>query len=293
MIAGLHGIFPALVTPLTEEEFVNPAALAGLLEHVYQNGADGVYLCGSTGEGMALPGSERRKVAEVAVECSPKGKSVIVHVGARSQREAIELAKHAGALGVAAISSLPPAGAAYQEIINYYRDLAAASDVPVLAYYFPAATGAAWTYGQLEEICGIPGVSGLKFTDFDLYTMSLLARSGHTVFNGRDEVLCAGLLMGAAGGIGSIYNIVPQWFVRVAELARIGDWKQARRVQDQINDLIRVLLRYPLVPAIKRVLSWRGIECGEAVKPRRPLTETEERELRSAFDRMEVAATFP
>ena len=97
--------------------------------------------------------------------------------------------------------------------------------------------------------------------------------------------------MGAAGGIGSIYNIVPQWFVKVAELARVGNWKEARRVQDRINDLIRVLLRYPLVPAIKRVLSWSGVECGEAVKPRRSLSDAEERELRSRLDRMELAAT--
>jgi N-acetylneuraminate lyase len=290
MRIALKGILPALVTPLAANETVDTAAVGRLVDYVYRGGAHGVYLCGSTGEGMALPPAERRKMVEAAVEASPPAKLVVVHVGARSQREATELARHASRLGIAAISSLPPAGVGYSEMLAYYRALAAVSDVPVLAYYFPAFTGTTLSPGQLEEICGIPGVAGVKFTDFDLYMMSLLARGGHTIFNGRDEVLCAGLLMGAAGGIGSIYNVAPHWFVRLFEAACAGDWAKARQIQDRVNELVRVLLQYPLVPAIKCVLSWRGLECGEAVKPQRRLTELEERQLREALDRLEVLA---
>lgn len=60
----------------------------------------------------------------------------------------------------------------------------------------------------------------------------------------------------------------------------------------RINDLIGVLLRFPLIPAIKRVLSWGGIECGEAVKPRRALTAAEEYELRAGLDQLELPAAF-
>lgn len=285
---SLDGILPALVTPLDDSEAVNAPALEALLARVYEAGAHGVYVCGSTGEGMSLPASERRRVAETAVRCSA-GKTVIVHVGAPSQAEAVDLARHASRLGASAVSSLPPIGVSYPEIAEYYRALAAAVDVPVLTYYFPASGGANLTPGQLLDICRIPGIAGLKFTDFDLYTMSLIARHGATVFNGRDEVLCAGLLMGAAGGIGSIYNVAPQWFVELYSCARAGRWADARSRQDRINDLIRVLLAYPLIPAIKCVLSWSGIPCGEAVKPRRALTPTERTQLRASLERLDVA----
>src|SRR5262249_19762948 len=114
--------------------------------------------------------------------------------------------------------------------------------------------------------------------------LSLLARQGYTFFNGRDEVLAAGMLMGACGGIGSIYNAAPHWFVELYCHARAGRWAEARQTQDRINQLIQVLLRFPLVPALKRMLGWSGIECGEAVAPRRTLTAAEQQDLRAAVD---------
>jgi N-acetylneuraminate lyase len=288
MASDLQGILPALVTPLASDETVKSSAVEQLLRHVYDAGAHGVYLCGNTGEGMGLAPAERRKVVEVSMRSSPRSKLVVVHVGAASQREAIELGQHAAKMGVSAVSSLPPGGCTFAEIVAYYRALAAAIDAPVVAYYFPAVAGASWTRDQLAEICAIPGVAGIKYTDFDLYTMSLLARDGYTFFNGRDEVLAAGMLMGAAGGIGSIYNVAPQWFVELYDHARAGRWSEARSVQDRINDLIRLLLRYPLIPAIKRVLLWGGIDCGQAVSPRRPLTAAEEVDLLASIECMEL-----
>jgi N-acetylneuraminate lyase len=284
----LGGILPALVTPLADDGTVDITALEQLLERVYSAGVDGVYVCGSTGEGLLLPAADRRKIVEAAVRNSPRGKHVIVHVGAWSFAETDALARHAARSGASAISSLRPAGASYQETLEYYRTLAAATDLPFFAYYFPANSAEALSLDQLEEICALPGVAGLKFTDYNLYVLSLLVREGKIVFNGRDEVLAAGLLFGAHGGIGSIYNLVPGWFVELYAHARAGRWAEARAVQDRINDLIRVLLRFPFLPALKRVLSWDGIPCGQALRPRIGLTAAEESDLRAEMTRLEV-----
>ena len=284
MKTNLGGILPALVTPLTPGQTLHVTALEQLLERVYSAGADGVYVCGSTGEGLVLPADMRRNIVEIAVRNSPRGKQVIVHAGAWSFAEAQSLARHAARAGAAAISSLPPAGASYPEILAHYRDLAASTDLPFLAYYFPAAGSGPLSYDQLAGICAIPGVAGLKFTDFDLYILSLLVREGNVVFNGRDEVLSAGLLMGAHGGIGSIYNLIPGWFVELYGHARARRWVEARQVQDRINDLIRVLLSFPFLPALKRALSWEGIECGDALRPRIGLTAEQESRLRTALE---------
>jgi Dihydrodipicolinate synthase/N-acetylneuraminate lyase len=209
IMTKLYGILPALVTPLHSDETLNAAALERLLERVYSAGAHGVYLCGNTGEGTSLPAEVRRQVAEVGVRNSPRGKQVVVHAGASSLAEARSLVQHAAKLGVAAVSSLPPAGASYPEMRTYYDALAASSDVPFLAYYFPGAGSQSLSGDQLAEICALPGVTGLKFTDYNLYVLSLLVRDGAILLNGRDEVLAAGLLFGAHGGIGSIYNWFP------------------------------------------------------------------------------------
>ena len=290
MTPNLTGILPALVTPLHPDETLNLAALERLIARVYTAGVDGLYLCGSTGEGLVLSAPDRRAIVETALRNSPPGKQVVVHVGAWTFHEARDLARHAAHAGAAAIASLPPAGASYPELLAYYRDLAAATDLPLLAYYFPAATGISLSYDQLAEICALPGVAGLKFTDYDLYTLSLITRDGHLVFNGRDEVLAAGLLMGASGGIGSIYNLVPAWFVELDRHARAGRWPQARELQDRINNLIRVLLGFPFMPALKQALTWEGIPCGPALRPRLALTDAQTSALRQVLEPVLPAA---
>jgi len=283
MNTQLAGILPALVTPLLPDGGVNIAALEKLLERVYTAGVDGVYLCGSTGEGTLLEAAERRRIVEAAVRNSPRGKQVIVHVGAWSLDVAECLARHAESVHASAVSSIRPAGVNYADMLAWYRTLGSASSLPLLAYYFPDSTGERLNVDQLTEICQLPGVAGLKYTDYDLYTLSLLVRAGYPVFNGRDEVLAAGLLMGACGGIGSIYNLVPELFVEVRNLTAAGDWKAARAVQDRINDLIRALLRFPFLPSLKQILTWEGIDCGDVVRPRAGLTPSQQSELRASL----------
>jgi len=280
----LNGILPALATPLNADLTLNVAALEQLCEHVYAAEVDGVYLCGSTGEGLVLPAAVRQRIVEVVARNSPRDKRVVVHVGAWTFDEAQSLARHAARNGAAAISSLPPAGASFPELVEHYRALAACTDVPFLAYYFPAAGGGPLSLDQLRQICALPGVVGLKYTDYDLFTLSLLIREGKVVFNGRDEVLAAGLLMGANGGIGSIYNLTPGWFVELYAHCRAGRWAEARILQDRINDLIAVLVSFPFMPALKQAITWLGFDCGPALRPRVGLTPDQKTKLREALE---------
>lgn len=285
----LSGILPAIITPLSEAGELNTHSFERLLERLYEAGCHGVYVCGQTGEGLQLPFEVREQALDAAMANTPPGRTVIAHVGAHSTAGAIRLARQASRRGAHAVSSLPPGPSySFAEVRLYYEALAAASEVPVLVYYFPEFSASIRTAEEALELCSIPNVVGLKFTDFDLFRMSLIQRAGYTIFNGRDEVLAAGMLMGAHGGIGSFYNLVPELFVSVYDLARANRWVEARAVQDRINDLIRAVLAYPLVPAIKRLLTWSGIECGQAVAPRRALTGEEETALR----RVVLAAGF-
>ncbi len=113
-------------------------------------------------------------------------------------------------------------------------------------------------------------------------------KTGAVLYNGRDEVLAAGLLMGADGGIGTFYNLVPELFVELYNHTREQRWKEARAVQDRVNELIELTLRFPALSAVKKMLAWSGIDCGGSIGPRRPLTAEEERQLREAL----VAAGF-
>jgi N-acetylneuraminate lyase len=290
MTSLLSGILPALVTPLTVDERFAAQPMERLLERVYAADVEGVYVCGQTGEGLLLTLDDRRKAAEVAVRNSPAGKAVVVHVGAARTADAVELARHAARVGAHAVSSLPPAASfSFPEVRTYYRAIAAAAGLPVLVYYFPDFSRSVTSLDQIFELCSIPNVVGLKYTDFDLYRLSLISRAGHVIFNGRDEVLAPGILMGAGGGIGSFYNLVPELFVDIWQHASEGRYRQAREAQDRVNELIAIVLQYPMIPALKAILAWSGIDCGPAVAPRRRLTPDETAQLKTDLEAADFA----
>jgi N-acetylneuraminate lyase len=287
----LAGILPALITPFDAKGKFNLQAFEQLLARLYAADVDGVYLCGSTGEGMLQSAAQRKAITAAAVKKSPPGKSVIVHVGANTTSEAIELARHAAQAGAHAVSALPPlvGGYSFAEIKAYYQAIAAASELPLLLYYFPEVAPAVKTADQILELYALENVAGLKFTEYDLYTMLKLKARGATVFYGRDEMLAAGLLFGADGGIGSFYNVIPELFVRMYNLAQGGQWEETKPLQAQINEFITITLRFPLFPAIKTMLGWTGIECGNCLAPRREsLTDAEAAALSEALQQAEL-----
>lgn len=286
-----QGILPALVTPLDDAGQFVPAVMEKLLERVYGAGVDGVYVCGSTGEGLLLPVEQRKLVLEVVQRNTPRGKQVIVHTGAHRGPDAVELTRHASALGVAAVSSLPPLGSySFAEVRNYYARLAAATDVPLLVYFFPGFTNVIGGISEVLDLCTLPNVVGLKYTDHNLYRLSEIARSGAVIYNGFDEVLAAGLLMGACGGIGTFYNLVPELFLSVYRSARAGQWEEARATQARINELITLSVRFSVLPAVKTILRWSGIDCGQCIEPRGSLSAEQEQELRKALEGSSHAA---
>ncbi len=274
----LAGIVPAIVTPFDDEGKFNARSFEQLAERLYAAGVHGLYLCGSTGEGMLQTVAQRKRVAEVAARNTPPGKSVIIHVGANTTDEAIELARHAARIGAHAVSSLPPCVGVYSfaEIKSYYEQLAAASEIPLLIYFFPEVAPAIKTADQILDLAATKNVAGLKFTDYDLYTMLRLKERGATILYGRDEMLSAGLLLGADGGIGSFYNVIPESFMRLWRLAQEGRWDETRALQARINEYITITLRYPFFPALKTILGWSGIDCGPCLAPRRQSLSAEE-----------------
>ncbi|MGH9847459.1 MAG: dihydrodipicolinate synthase family protein [Blastocatellia bacterium] len=288
-----QGILPAVITPFDTEGRFRADSFERLLDRCYTAGVDGVYVCGQTGEGLQQSTEQRKGVAETAAQCSPKDKTIIVHTGAMSTAEAVDLTKHAARIGAHAVSALPPIGNySFAEIKAYYTAIAAASDLPLLIYYFPAYAPSVNSLELILDLCAIPNVIGLKFTANDLFLLSEVKKSGATVFYGTDEMLIAGLAMGADGGIGSFYNVAPELFVEMYELTRKGEWESARAMQRRINEMIAIGLRFPVNPVVKAMLARTGLDCGGCLPPRRGLTAAEEAKLDQMLAQSRFGATL-
>lgn len=284
-----EGILAAAVTPFNEKGGFKADSYQQLLSRFYAAGAHGVYACGQTGEGLQQSVAQRKQVAEATAKFSPSDKTIIIHIGAMNTADAVELTRHAAEIGAHAVSALPPIGSySFIEIKEYYTAISAASEGPLLIYYFPSLAPSITSIAKILELCAIPNVIGLKYTDSDLFKLSEVKKAGATVFFGSDEMLTAGLIMGADGGIGSFYNVMPALFVKAFELTRSGDWEAARLVQKQINEIIAIGLRFPVHPVIKSMLARLGIDCGKCLPPRRSLTMNEETKLDDLLSRSEV-----
>lgn len=278
----IRGILPALATPIDASGVVQTAPLEALIARLYGAGVQGLYVAGQTGEGWQLDNAQRKRLAEVAVRNSPKGAQVIIHVGAMRVAKAIDLACHAGKIGAAAISSLPPPGAGNgAELLDWYGRLAEASPVPLYVYYFPGLSPAVKSCADLLALCKLPNVAGLKYTADDLDWMSEMVRAGANVLFGRDEVLASALLLGAHGGIGTFYNLVPEWLLDLYANSQAGHWAEAAKIGERLRRLIHVCLRYQILSACKVILRWQGFDCGPVLSPRLNMTPAEEELLRA------------
>jgi N-acetylneuraminate lyase len=298
LIAARNRILPALVTPLTPDGALDERSLEHLIDHLYSSGMGGLYVTGSTGEGIYLDSAIRKRVVEIAVAHSRGHGQVLVHVGSIAAMQAFDLAKHAAATGADGVSSIPPFVGGYSpaEVLDFYRTLAAASPLPVVGYYIPQLTGQAWPIDRVCELMALDNVVGFKFTHTDLYVLErVMQRVGPSkiVYFGTDEMLCHGLALGAHGGIGTTYNFMPKLILEVATLAAARRFDEAQRVQKQVNEIIEILLSYQGLAASKQILVWQGhIASDRCAPPRASLTDEQKQTLRKRLQSTAIGETL-
>ncbi len=297
------GVWPALLTPLTEDEHIDVAATRRLVDHLVRCGIGGLYVCGGTGEGVLLPAAERKRMSETVIEQVNGRVPVIVHVGAVSTAEAIELARHAGASSADGVAAVPPFyyNVGFQAIKEHYTLITEASSLPMYLYYIPGTTGVTLTAEQMWELCQIPGVAGFKYSAFDMYLLEQIlalgrpltadhspcsGRSPLNVVSGPDQLFAPMLTVGVDGAIGTTYNLLPRHFGRIYEAFQRGDVDQARRLQSQANRVIDAFIRHGGLPAVKEMMRMLGYDCGYCRRPFRRLSQDEVAALRADLDRI-------
>ncbi len=266
------GIMPALITTVNEDNTLKRDVAEEVMRRELKTGITGFYINGATGEGPLLPEKTRMEMAELAVDvCRGRG-AVINHVGAADMASALRLAKHARETGCDAVASVVPNFFfKFKEecVLDYYRRLAAAAELPVLVYVQGLMTDD--PYAFMQKAITIDGVIGCKFTNFNFYAMHRITKLNGgdiNVINGPDEMLICGLTMGADGGIGSTYNVIPAWYCALYEAFRKGDFAAARDWQYKIDRVVEILLADgSCIASVKAYFSLLGIDAGFAALP--------------------------
>jgi len=291
--ARFEGVYVALYSAYDEAGNVDAARVRKLARYYVNSGIKGLYVGGSSGEGLLQNAEERKQVLEAVMEEVKGELLVIVHVGANSTRESVELSKHAEQFGADAISAVPSIYYRLSEaaVENHWQQMIDSTKLPFIIYNIPQTTG----FNLSRSLCGklaqqekVIGVKMSGESTFDLQQYKEAGGEGFLVFNGPDEQFLAGRIMGASGGIGGTYGVMPELFCRLNRLFEQGDIASAQKLQNQINYFIRRLLSYPsLYGACKYILSLRGIETGQPRSPLMPVRAEDHESLQQLNQEIE------
>lgn len=285
------GIIPALLTPFSADMQVDKKMLAKLVSYFIEQGVTGLYLCGSTGEGLLMTEDERKIVAETVVAEVSGQIPVIVHVGAPATIMAENLAKHASEVGADAIASIPPMYYMFGrlEVAAYYRRLKMAAGLPLYFYNIPVLLNVSLDSELAKTLYEEGTIQGMKYTHHDILTFRGIVEAcgeGLNVFSGPDERLLNFLVMGAHGGIGTTYNCMPKLYVDLYQAWQDGDIGLAQELQYLANRIISVLAKFNMIPAVKAVMEMKGLDCGNPRGPFLPLSDRQKRELREELEKL-------
>jgi len=288
MTSPLTGLIAATYTPFFPDGALRLEEIPKLVEHLISDGVSGLYVCGSTGEGMSLTTNERKAVTESFVQASSGRVPVIVQVGHNSVTDACDLAAHAQQVGADVISATAPSyfKIGTPELLTecMAQIASAAHELPFYYYHIPALTGVSMSVtGFLDAAqSAIPNLVGVKYTEPTLHEYQACIAAHEGAFDmlwGVDEMLLPALSVGARGAVGSTYNLAAPLYTRLIAALEAGDLVEARRLQLHSVQLVRLLCNYPFHSAMKVALTSLGIECGPCRSPQEQLSDTDKHEL--------------
>lgn len=272
-----EGVFVAMYSTYDDNGNVSYERAKKLTKYYIEKGVKGLYVGGSSGEGVLQNEEERKKMLEAVME-EAKGKIVIIaHIGANSTPESVRLAQHAEQLGVDAISSIPCVYYGFSEraIKKHWEAMIDSTNLPFIIYHIPQTTRFNLSLNLLKEMASNEKVIGIKCSSESTFELQQFKYHGEQVkkgkflvFNGPDEQFIAGRMIGADGGIGGTYGVMPELFIKLDEFFRNGEIEKARSLQNDINEIIKGLLSGPnLYGVCKYILELRGIETGKVRGP--------------------------
>jgi N-acetylneuraminate lyase len=296
MLVPRHeGLFAATYTPFDAQGQVNTEPISVMVDWLLRRHVTGLYVCGSTGEGMSMTSEERKRVALAYVQAAAGRVPVFVQVGHNSLQDACDLAAHSQSIGASAISATCPSYfriASINTLVDSMAIVAAgAPDLPFYYYHIPALTGAKLDMVEFLEKGSqvIPNLVGIKFTSTEVFEFQQCLEFDDRRFEimwGCDEMLLSALAVGCKAAIGSTYNIASPLYWNLITAFQRGDMKTACELQSQAIDMIKMISAYPFHSAMKTILHRIGFEVGLCRLPQIALSEPQSIELKRRIDAM-------
>jgi 4-hydroxy-tetrahydrodipicolinate synthase len=281
-----EGVIPAVLTPFDEGGGVDTAVLAGAAEWLIEEGVTGLVANGTMGEAQSLSASERRLVIETLVAAADGRVQVTAGISSVTPAASIGYATDAAAAGAGSLMLLPPLGyeGDEREIEAFYRTVAGATELPIMAYNNPKASGTDMRPGLVARLADIERLVAVKECSGDARRIAQILNETEDleVLVGGDDWALEGFCAGATGWIAGVANVAPRECVELFRLCRDGRLDEARAIYARILPLARLDMNPKLVQFFKAAMDLVGRGGGPCRPPRLELTEDERRRVEEA-----------
>jgi N-acetylneuraminate lyase len=273
----IEGFIAAPMTAYRPDGTVNLDVIPSYAEFLQSNGIVGVFVNGTTGEGLSLTVEERMNIAERWVKAAPGEFKVIVHVSHTCAVSSWEMARHAAQIGAWGIGQMGPIfykPNSIEELTDYTAQTAA--QAPDLAYYYyhiPSMSGVCFPMLEFLRAAEpkIPKLAGIKYTHEDLVDFELCREFNdgkYDILYGRDETFLCSLALGCWGAVGSTYNIMVPLYTRLVDAFDSGNLSEARRLQQISMKVVQLLIgTSSFNSALKEVMNMIGLNLGPVRSP--------------------------
>ena len=281
-----RGVLPALVTPFRDGAFDEPAFVR-LVERQIAGGVHGLVPVGTTGETATLSHDEHRRVVELCVKTAAGRVPVVAGAGSNATEEAIELVRHAKAVGAdAALVVTPYYNRPSQEgLYAHYRAINDAVQLPVIIYNVPSRTSVDISNDTLARLARLPNMVGVKDATGDLPRASfqrLMCGEDWVMLSGDDPSALGYMAHGGHGCISVTANVAPEPCAAFYNDALAGRWQGALAGQDRLIRLHKALFADASPAPTKFALAHLGLCSEETRLPIVPCSEAARKEVLAA-----------
>jgi len=285
---SIHGIYPAMLTPINPDESPNPDGIGELVDYVLRGGVHGLFVVGTHGEAYALTPEEREQVVSAYVREAAGRVPVLAGVGAVTTRAALSNLRAAERGGADGVSVVAPffISPSQDELYAHFRAIADATDLPVLLYNLPGRTHVSIAPQTVARLAEIDNIVGVKDSSGDLNNTVdylRLTPDDFAVMNGNDGLICAALSAGANGAVAATANIVPGLLVSIYDSVQAGNLQAAWEAQWAVIPLRRCFALSTVPDPIKEAARAIGLAVGPTARPVGPMADEAKRQLRSVL----------
>jgi 4-hydroxy-tetrahydrodipicolinate synthase len=276
-----------MVTPLTPTGRLDIEGTTRIINHLIQGSVSGIFILGTTGEGLSVSLSIREELIRRACQQARGLVPVLVGISSTCMEESLQLARMASENGADAVVATPPFYIlpSQSELSEYLGTLALQLPLPLFLYNMPSLTSISWELNTVRRAMENSKIIGIKDSSGDMKYFQYLCEMGKqradwSIFMGSEELLVPAIHAGSHGGVSGGANVFPRLYSALYEAAEDRNDHRTAILLPLAKQIQKLLFPFSCgvddgIRRIKTALSCLGL-CGIATAP--PLRRSGEEE---------------